>query len=141
MVLHEINVSVQFVVIYVIERDILLVGDTEKDMRTERNVFFSETSQHHNVVLQHTHTNTHTHTHDWPTMASGQVVPEEFFRVLQKNFGPKSGQQEFFFWPPGGHGTSENIFLRVYKMFRLFMYVFVCRHYAATFKVVGNCYV
>ena len=35
-----------------------------------------------------------------------------------------------------GHATSENIFLRVYKMFRLFMYVFVCRHYAANLEVV-----
>ena len=31
---------VRFVVLYVIERDILLAGDRKKDMRTEINVFF-----------------------------------------------------------------------------------------------------
>ena len=41
-----------------------------------------------------------------------------------------------FFFTARGHATSENIFLRVYKMFCLFMYVFVCRHYAAKFKVM-----
>ena len=81
------------------------------------DVFFSETStsQHHNVVLQHTHslTNTLTHTHTHMTgqpWLAGQVVPEEFFRVLQ-NFWTTSGQQEFF-RPPGGHATYENIILR-----------------------------
>ena len=71
---------------YVIDRDIWLVGDREKDMRTERNVFFSETSmslQHtHTITLTNTLTLTHTHMTGQPWLV-GQVVPEEFFRVLQ----------------------------------------------------------
>ena len=41
---------------------------------------------------------------------AGQVVPEEFFRVLQI-FLDQSGLQEFF-GLPGGHATYENIILR-----------------------------
>ena len=74
---------------FLCERDILLVRDREEDMETDRYVFFSETStsQHHNVVLQHTHTHTHTHTYTLTHMTgqqwlTGQVVPD-ICRVLQ----------------------------------------------------------
>ena len=61
-----------------------------------------------------------------------------FFRVFVKIFvgDQKVVSKSIFFGTARGHATSESIFLRVYKMFRLFMYVFVCRHYAAKFKVM-----
>ena len=101
----------------------------------ERYVFFSETStsHHHTVVLHnthsHSHTNTHSHTHAGPTVAAGQVVPEEFFSGFAK-FLDHMWSARIFFGRQGGHATSENI-SRVLEMFRLFMFVFVCRHYAA----------
>ena len=67
-------------------------------MRTERYVFFPETStsQSRNVVRHHTHTLTltntltlsHTHMTGQPWLA-GQVVPEEFFSGFANIFGPK----------------------------------------------------
>ena len=112
----------------------MFVGDRENDIRTERNVFFSETptSQHHNVATPqrrsspHTHTLTNTltvtHTHDWPTVASRSSGSRGVFLGFCNLFFDQSGQQNIF-WPPGGHVTSENIFLRVYKMFS-FVYVY-----------------
>ena len=83
---------------YVIDRDIWLVGDREKDVRTERNVFFSETSmslQHtHTITLTNTLTLTHTHMTGQPWLV-GQVVPEEFFGFCNI-FWTKHGQQDFF---------------------------------------------
>ena len=66
---------------------------------------------------------------------AGQVVPKEFFflRVLQFIFDQKGSAR--IFWPPGGHATSENI-SRVFKMFSFVYVCFVCRHYAAKFKVM-----
>ena len=113
-------------------------------MRIERYVFFSETSmsQHHNVVLHHTHTHTLTntltltHTHDWPTVASRSSGSRGVFSGFGKNFWGTTKWSAKHLLTARGHATSKNIFLRVYKMFHLFMYVFVCRHYAAEFKVV-----
>ena len=68
-------------------------------MRTERNVFFSETptSQHHNVVLHtHTLTNTHTHTHDWPTVASRSSGSRGVFSGFANIFGPQVVSKNFF---------------------------------------------
>ena len=83
---------------YVIDRDIWLVGDREKDMRTERNVFFSETSmslQHtHTITLTNTLTLTHTHMTGQPWLV-GQVVPEEFFGFC-KNFWTKKWSARIF---------------------------------------------
>ena len=94
-------------------RYILLVGDREKDMRTERCVFFSETStsQHRNVVLHHTHTLTltntltlsHTHMTGQPGLV-GQVVPEEFFRVFATYFWTKVVSKTFF----GRQGVTQH---------------------------------
>ena len=102
----------------------MLVGDREKDMRTDRYVFFSETStsQHHNVVLQHIHFHTHTHTlthmtgQQWLT---GQVVPD--FSGFANIFDPERGSQEFF----GCQGVTQHpkIFPECLKCFLLFMFV------------------
>ena len=87
----------------------------------------------------HTHTLTNTltltHTRDWPTVASRSSGSRGVFFGFCNLFLTKRWSARIF-WLPGGHVTSENIFLRVFKMFRLFMYVFVCRHYAAKFKVM-----
>ena len=72
----------------------------------------------HTLTLTNTLTLSHTHMTGQPWLA-GQVVPEEFFRVLQ-NFWTTSGQQEFF-RPPGGHATYENIILR--ELIVSFVYV------------------
>ena len=89
----------------------MFVGDRVKDIETERNVFFLEAPT----------SNTHTHMTGQQWLV-GQVVPEEFFGFcnlfLTKRWSAK------IFWPPGGHVTSENIFLRVYKMFS-FVYVYI----------------
>ena len=67
----------------------------------------------------------------------GQVVPGFFFGFFATlGFWDQKWSAKRFFGPPGGHATSENIFLRVCKMFRLFMCIFVCRHYAANFEIV-----
>ena len=71
----------------------------------------------------HTHTHEHTNTHTGQPWLVGQVVPEEFFRVLQ-NFWTTSGQQEFF-GPPGGHATYENIILRVLIVSFVYVCIFV----------------
>ena len=103
MILDKINVSVQFVVIYVIERDILLIGDREKDMRIERNVFLRRLQRHntttsffttHTHTLTNTLTLTHTHMTGQPWLV-GQVVPEEFFSGFCNSFLDQSGQQNF----------------------------------------------
>ena len=60
----------------------------------------------------------------------GQVVPEEFFRVFANYFWTKN------IFDRQGSRNIRKIFLRVYKMFRLVMYIFECRHYAEKFKVV-----
>ena len=65
----------------------------------------------------------------------GQVVPEEFFGFCNL-FLTKEGRQKFF-WPPGGHATSENI-SRVLKMFQLFMFMFLRRHFAALTVTLGR---
>ena len=114
----------------------MLVGGREKDMRTEKNVFFSETS----TSLQHTHTNTltptltltHTHMTGQPWLV-GQVVPEEFFGFCNLFFDQKGSVRIF-----GCQGVTQHpkIFPECLKCFLLFMFVFVCRHYAAKFKVM-----
>ena len=56
----------------------------------------------------------------------GQVVPEEFLRVLHKFFLlTKSGQQEFFFGPPGGHARYKNIILRELIVSFIYVSIFV----------------
>ena len=95
--------------------------------------FFFETStpQRRNVIHLHTHTHTHSHslTHDHshthmtgqPWLA-GQVVPEEFFSGFAKHFLDHNGSARiFFFGPPGGHATYENIILR--ELIVSFIYV------------------
>ena len=93
-------------VIYVIERDIWLVGDREKDMRTERDVFFRRLQRHNTTMsffTTHTHTHiltntltlTHTHMTGQPGLV-GQVVPEEFFRVFATYFWTKVVSKTFF---------------------------------------------
>ena len=83
---------------FLCERDILLVRDREEDMETDSYVFFSETStsQHHNVVLQHTHfhIHTHTHTHDWPTVAD-RSSGSRYFSGFANIFGPQVVSKNF----------------------------------------------
>ena len=80
----------------------MFVGVREKDIRTDRNVFFSETlmSQHHNVVLHYTHTLTNTltltHTHNWLTVASRSNGSRGFFRVFAIYFWTKVVSKTFF---------------------------------------------
>ena len=98
----------------ILYRDILLVGDREKDMGTERIVFFFgdfnvTTSQRRSSPHTHTHSLTNTltlsHTHmigqQWLV---GQVVPEEFFGFC-KNFWTKKWSARIF-WTARG---SRNI--------------------------------
>ena len=70
----------------------------QRDMCFFGDVFFSatSTSQHHNVVLQHTHfhtythAHTHTHTYDWPTVAD-RSSGSRYFSGFANNFDPKKG--------------------------------------------------
>ena len=93
-------------------------------------------SQRCNVVLYYTytltltntqHSHTHTHMTGQPWLA-GQVVPEEFFRVLQFIFDQKGSARIF-----GRQGVTQHpkIFPECYKCFQLFMFIFLRRHYAA----------
>ena len=83
----------------------------------------------HTLTLTNTLTLSHTHMTGQPWLA-GQVVPEEFFRVLQI-FLDQSGLQEFF-WPAMGSHNKRKFILRELIVL-LFMLVFLCRHYAARY--------
>ena len=93
-----------------IERYVLFFGD-----------FNVTTPQRRSSQLTHTQTLTHAHMPGQQWLA-GQVVPEEFFRVLQIFLDHKWSAR--IFGPPGGHATSENI-SRVLQMFSVvYVYVF-----------------
>ena len=66
--------------------DILLVGDREKDMRTERDVFFGDfivtTPQRRSSPHTHTLTNTHTHMTGQPWLVSGSRGVFRVFRFI-----------------------------------------------------------
>ena len=98
----------------ILYRDILLVGDREKDMGTERIVFFFGDF---NVTMSQRRSSPHTHTHSLTNTLTlshthmigqqwlvGQVVPEEFFGFC-KNFWTKKWSARIF-WTARG---SRNI--------------------------------
>ena len=58
-------------------------GDFNVTTPKRRSSPHTYTLTHHTHTHSLTNTLTLTHTHDWPTVASSQVVPEEFFQVLQ----------------------------------------------------------
>ena len=137
VIIQRINVKELFCFVVLI----MIVRDSESFFLKEKKcVFFGDfnvtTPQRCSTPHTHTLTNTltFTHTHGWPTVASRSSGSRVFFGFCKLVFLTKSGQQNIF-GPTGGHATSKNIFLRVCKMFHLFMYVYVCRHFAANLEV------